>query len=195
VTDEWQAPDGVGRFNHFQSGSIYWTPATGAWAVQGEIRATWSRLGWERGALAYPITNELATPNRPGRFNHFSGGSIYWTLGTGAHEVRGAIRDTWAKLGWENSALGFPITNELVAPDRVGRFNHFAGGSIYWTPSTGAHEVRGAIRDRWASTGWELGSLGYPTSDEYDVAGGRRNDFQRGSIVWDAATGQTRIIS
>ncbi|MGI8536442.1 MAG: LGFP repeat-containing protein [Mycobacteriales bacterium] len=53
--------------------------------------------------------------------------------------------------------------------------------------------MRGAIRQRWAATGWELGPLGYPTSNEYAVAGGRRNDFQRGSIVWDARTGATTI--
>jgi hypothetical protein len=35
--------------------------------------------------------------------------------------------------------------------------------------------------------------LGYPVSNQYDVPGGKRNDFQRGSIVWDARTGQTRI--
>jgi uncharacterized protein with LGFP repeats len=30
MTDETSTPDGVGRFNHFQHGSIYWHPRTGA---------------------------------------------------------------------------------------------------------------------------------------------------------------------
>jgi len=47
--------------------------------------------------------------------------------------------------------------------------------------------------DRWAATGWERGPLGYPVSNEYDVPGGKRNDFQRGSIVWDARTGATTV--
>ncbi len=98
------------------------------------------------------------------------------------------------RLGWQSSALGYPVTDELVTPGGVGRYNHFQTGSIYWTPATGAREVRGAIRDRWASTGWERGALGYPTSDEYGVPGGRRSDFQRGSIIWDAQTGATRMI-
>ena len=37
------------------------------------------------------------------------------------------------------------------------------------SPSTGAHEVYGIIRDAWADNGWEAGPLGYPTSGEYDV--------------------------
>src|SRR5919199_153072 len=76
-----------------------------------------------------------------------------------------------------------PLTDETGTPDGVGRFNHFAGGSIYWTPETGAHEVHGAIRDKWANMGWERSELGYPTSDEHDIPGGRISQFQRGEIT------------
>ncbi len=193
TTHETATPGGYGRYNHFQGGSIYWSPATAAFEVRGAIRGAWARLGWERSALGYPVTGELGTPDGVGRFNHFQTGSVYWTPSTGAVEVRGAIRATWARLGWERSALGYPVTDELGTPDGVGRFNHFQTGSVYWTPLTGAREVRGAIRGHWAALGWERG-LGYPVSDEYDVPGGRRNDFQRGSIVWDAGTGATRVV-
>jgi hypothetical protein len=64
LTDETGTPDGIGRFNHFQSGSIYWTPGTYAQEVHGLIRDRWSSLGWERNPqLGYPITDEL-TPDR-----------------------------------------------------------------------------------------------------------------------------------
>lgn len=55
---------------------------------------------------------------------------------------------------------------ETGTPDGVGRFNHFQGGSISWTPRTGANEVHGLIRAKWESMGWERSRLGYPTSDE-----------------------------
>jgi stage II sporulation protein D len=194
VTDELATPDRVGRFNHFQRGSIYWTPGTGAYEVHGAIRDTWARLGSERSAVGYPLTDELTTPDRIGRYNHFQRGSIYWTPSTGAHEVRGAIRERWAAMGWETGPLGYPLTDELGTPDGRGRFNHFEGGSIYWTPVTGAHDVRGVIRQRWAQSGWETGRLGFPVSDEYAVPGGRRSDFEHGSIIFDAATGTTRVI-
>jgi uncharacterized protein with LGFP repeats/glucose/arabinose dehydrogenase len=190
-TDETTSSDGVARFNHFQGGSIYAHPTVGVHEVHGEIWKRWSGLGLERSALGYPTTNETIPPDRVGRFNHFQAGSVYWHPNTGAYEVRGSIRALWAQLGWERSFLGYPVTNETGTPDGIGRFNHFQGqnGSIYWSPNTGAHELRGAIKARWAALGWEGSYLGYPTSNEYDVAGGRRSDFQNGYIVWNRATG------
>ena len=165
--------------------------------VYGSIGEKWMEKGGRSGFLGYALTDELATPHKPGRFNHFKGGSIYWSPSTGAHEIRGAIRDKWASLGWENSFLGFPVTDELGTPDKPGRFNHFQGGSIYWSPSTGAHEIRGAIRDKWASLGWENSRLGFPTSDEYAIAGGgRRSDFQNGCrIDWFPSHGATAFCT
>ena len=73
-------PDGVGWFRHFQRGSIYWHPNTGAHEVHGLIRDRWAELGWERSFLGYPTTDETVgrDPTGAGRFNHFEGGSLYW---------------------------------------------------------------------------------------------------------------------
>jgi uncharacterized protein with LGFP repeats len=81
------------------------------------------------------------------------------------------------------------VSDELVTPDGVGRYNHFERGSIYWTPKTGAYEVHGAIRDKWASLGWERGKLGYPTSDEFQSGAYRRSNFQHGFIRWSKEKG------
>ncbi len=179
------------------AGAFYSDDANPAYClrdVYGSIGQKWMSLGGRGGFLGYALTDELSTPNKPGRFNHFKNGSIYWSPTTGAHEVHGAILGTWARLGYENSHLGFPVTDEHRTPDKAGAFNHFEGGSIYWSPSVGrAHEVRGAIRDKWASMGWENSHLGFPTSDEYSVPGGRQSDFQGGRIFWDARTGQTYV--
>ncbi len=196
MTDELTTPDGVGRYNHFAKpdgpASIYWSPGTGAHEIYGSIRGKWQEKGWEAGVLGYPTTGETGTPDGVGRFNHFSnGGSIYYSPGTGTWEVHGAIHSVWEQLGWETGPLGYPVTDENTTPDGVGRYNHFAkGGSVYWSPGTGAHAVYGSIRGRWADLGWERSYLGYPTSNEYAVPGGRRSDFQHGYIVWDARTGR-----
>jgi hypothetical protein len=184
-------PDGTGQYQHYANGSIYYNSATGAHEVHGLIRARWASLGWERSFLRYPTTDETATPDGVGRYNHFQGGSIYWSPATGAWEVHGAIRGLYSALGWERSFLGYPLTNENTTPDGVGRYNHFQGGSIYWTPATGAQEVHGAIRSHWASLGWERSFLGYPTSNELVVYGGagRISHFQHGSIYWSPTAG------
>lgn len=162
-------PDGVGYYRHYKGGSIYWSPGTGAHEVHGDIRAKWAALGWEKNFLGYPRTDETVgqDPKREGRFNHFQGGSIYWHPQSGAFEVHGAIRAKYLELGAEASLLGYPTTDETVTPDKIGRFNHFQRGSIYWTNGTWAHEVHGLIRNFWAQHGWERNpELGYPITDE-----------------------------
>jgi len=158
------------------------------------IDGHWYALGAERGLLGSVLTPENATPDGVGRYRHYEGGSIYWTPSTNAYEVHGAIRIKWSQLGWERSVLGYPLTDESPTPDGVGRFNHFQGGSIYWTPSTNAHEVHGPIRSRWFQEGSERGALGYPTSDVKTTSGGQRSEFQRGAIEWDRVTGETKVI-
>jgi uncharacterized protein with LGFP repeats len=148
------------------------------------------QLGGDNGLLGLPVGDTTECPDRVGFFRHFRNGSIYFHPDLGAHEVHGAIRDKWASMGWERSFLGYPVTDETVTPDGVGRFNHFQGGSTFWTPATGAHELHGAIREKWASLGWERSYLGYPTSDEMDAPGDERiSIFEGGSITWTADRG------
>ncbi len=187
LTSEQGTPNGLGRYNHFVGGSIYWTPAQGAWSVRGAIRGTWAEMGWESSLLGFPLSDEH--PLQAGAFSSFQGGSIHWSPATGAHETHGAIGVAWGALGYENGPLGYPVTNETPTPARPGAFNHFTGGSVYWSPATGAHEVVGAIRATWASMGWENSALGFPTSDEYAIPGGRRSDFQGGSLTWTPTGG------
>lgn len=194
VTSELTTPDGVGRYNHFQNGSIYWTPSTGAFEVHGNNRAKWEALGWETGVLGYPTSDELATPDGVGRFNHFQGGSIYWTAALGSHEVHGNIHAAWAQLGWETGALGYPTTDEQATPDGTGRFNRFERGNLYWTGATGAREVVGQIFLRYGDLGWENSALRYPTTGELATCGGRANQFQGGAIYWTAATGAHEVL-
>jgi hypothetical protein len=126
-----------------------------------------------------------------GYVRRFEGADIYFSDQTGAHEVHGDIRAKYNALQGPNGVLGLPVTDETGTPDGVGRFNHFVGGSIYWTPNTGPMMVRGAIRDLWASQGWETGPLGYPVMDEYRFRTNSPNTdpvvlwslFQNGAIV------------
>lgn len=98
-----------------------------------------------------------------------------------------AIDDKHVQLGGVNGFLGAPEGSEKSCPDGVGRYRHYAHGSIYWHPLTGAHEVHGLIRSKWAKLGWERSPLGYPKSDESTSAGGAKGRFslfQGGAITW-----------
>ena len=141
--------------------------------------------------LGAPRTLEM--PAGTGRVQWFDGGRIYWSSATGAWEVHGAILGAYVDHADSGGFLGFPLTGERATPDGSGRYNHFQAGSIYWSPATGAHEVYGSIRATWASLGWERSWLGYPTSGEYAVNGGREQTFQAGTATWSASSGAVTL--
>ena len=152
-------------------------------------------LGGAQSFLGQPTTPEYTTPNGLGSYRHYQGGSIYWNQAMPvAFEAHGLIREKWATLGWENSFLGFPVTDELSVAGGRGRANTFERGVIAWTPNTEAHEVHGAILRRWVELGREDG-LGFPLTDELTTPDtrGRYNHFENGSIYWTSQTGAHEI--
>lgn len=195
LTNEYAIAGGLAQ--RFTNGTIYWSPATGAHAVHGAIAVDHASLGGVSGLLGLPTGDEVPTPDGVGQSMEFQGGTVVWSPPTGAHAVWGAIRADWRATGATAGPLGYPVTDELALPDGVGRVNHFSGaGSVYWSPATGAHAVYGAVRQRWAGTGWELGPLGYPVSDELPVGDsvGRWQAFARGSVSWSPASGAHSVV-
>lgn len=134
-----------GRTQNFERGIVSWHPLSGAHIVWGDIGVRWIAI--RREEFGFPITDELPTGDRNGRFNHFRAfradgsvigeSSIFWSLATRAHEVYGGIRDLWAGRGWEHGSLGYPLAAEeaLGANGRRQRFQH---GMVIWFPNTGA---------------------------------------------------------
>jgi uncharacterized protein with LGFP repeats len=171
----------------------------------GAIGEKWRSMGASNGKLGQPISNEQATFDGVGRWQQFQAGMVSWHPGTGAHVVWGLIGQEWLRLGREQ--FGYPITDELPTGNKRGLYNHFRAlhlpgnpdGSIFWSKTTGAHAVVGAIRQRWAQLGWDAGKLGFPTSNEFDVqvggAKGRRMDFEKGYIVWSPRTGARETVT
>lgn len=184
-------PDGRGEFARFERGTVYWTSATGARVLSGPVADEWTAAGGA-GELGYPTTDVRDAPDKVGQYAHFQDGSVYWTAATGAHAVSGAVKTRWAASGWERG-LGYPTSSTAVTPDGAGEFAHFQRGSIYSTTATGARIVAGAFKRAWARTGWERGSLGYPTGEARAVSGGSRQDFQRGWITVSSATGKATV--
>ncbi|NNH24590.1 SpoIID/LytB domain-containing protein, partial [Pseudokineococcus marinus] len=195
VGPETSTPDGRGAYRAYERGSVYWTATTGAHVVRGAPAARWAALGFERSSLGYPVSGTTPVPGRDGLYQHFEGGSLYYNRATGTRVVAGPVRDRWASLGWEGSALGFPTSDTTATPDRRGTYQHFQGGSVYATPSTGARVLSGALRSSWAQRGWERSPLGYPTGDAGRTADGRGSYqwFQGGLLL--AGPGGTRALT
>jgi hypothetical protein len=121
----------------FAGADIYYSEATGAHEVHGEIRNKYDALGGVNSGLGLPVTDERGTPDGVGRFNHFERGSIYWTPSTGPMAVRGEVRDAWAAQGWELGGLGYPVADHHVkvfanpGAQPVTAWTVFQGGAMF----------------------------------------------------------------
>jgi len=157
TTSEGPTHDYLGRYSHFQKGSIYWSKETGAYEVLEPIRNKWQELGGVKSFLGYPITG---TEGEAVKCNHFQGGSIYWKCSRlsdkqQVYEVHGDINEKWSEYEQRKTPLGYPTTDErddtrYNGPKRLGgRYNDFEKGSIYWSKKTGAHVMLAPIRNKW----------------------------------------------
>ncbi|PFG95975.1 LGFP repeat-containing protein [Saccharopolyspora erythraea NRRL 2338] len=193
------------RWQDFTHGRFYWTPETGVKVVHGSIYGRLLELGGHA-ELGVPITDEM-TSSGGGRYSDFRTrdgvihSAIYWSTRTGAHLVQGRILEHFREIG-EDAGFGYPSTDTRTTPDGFGAYNHFLtpsgqreDASIYWAQPTGPNAVMGAIRDKWAATGWERGPLSYPTTDELSTSDGvgRYNEFNGdgtlpAAIVWSPQT-------
>jgi hypothetical protein len=70
----------IGKFNDFEACTIYWSGATGAFEVHGDIREKYRGINGPLGALGFPTSDEAAIPGAPApaRHNTFQNGSILW---------------------------------------------------------------------------------------------------------------------
>ena len=176
-----------GKARLYQKGVIMWSPGTGAHFVKGALyQRYWP--GTTPYLYGFPTADEAALPGGYG--SYFQRGREYWSGASGAHFVKGAILTKYLALG--GPTYGYPTVDEGKAGDGRGYYNHFTNNkSIFWSGATGAHGVQGAIRNRWASLGWERSCLGYPKTDENRVSVGYQSGFQRGYITYTTATGVT----
>ncbi len=73
-------PNRQGAFVHFDKGSIYYSPNTGAHWVGGAFKEYWKNKGWENSAeLGFPKTDEVEIfINGYTRYQQFEKGTLFW---------------------------------------------------------------------------------------------------------------------
>jgi uncharacterized protein with LGFP repeats len=191
TTSDAPTPDGRGYFVRFQGGDVYWSPTTGAHIVRGSIRRTWLATGGTSGYLGFPTTTEGPVGN--GASVRFQGGDLFWSPTTGTRIVRGDILAAYRAAGGPTGYLGFPTSSDARTADGRGYVVRFQGGDIWWSPSTGAQVVSGAMATSYRQRGGSSSTLGFPTRSSYAVTGGMRTDFERGRLTWNAETGAVSV--
>lgn len=154
------------------------------------ISAAWDASGGDGGPLGPREAGVYAVGAGFGQ--NLANGKIFFTPDTGAHYVQGAILEKYESLGGPaDSDLGFPTIDEGAgrAPDsRNSTFSASDKPVIFWTPTTGARVVRGAINAAWDKLGGSVGVLGVPTQDEAYRGDVLSQAFTGGELSWDRKT-------
>jgi uncharacterized protein with LGFP repeats len=181
-----------GCYQDFQGGAIHWTSSTGAYATVGDIRRAWATTGYETGSLGYPTGPETCGIRDGGCYQNYQRGAILWSPTTGAQtSPTGPIRTAYQRTGFEAGNLGYPTGPQTCGIKDGGCYQNYQGGAITWSPTAGAHPTVGDIRRTWATTGYETGRLGYPTTNETCTTSRCTQTFQGGTLTWTPTTGTT----
>ncbi|GAB3283306.1 hypothetical protein GCM10027449_26190 [Sinomonas notoginsengisoli] len=171
-----------------------WSQSTGAQlSLNGPIRDAWGASGFEGGPLGYPTTGIIGGLVNGGTYQSYQNGAIIYSPATGAQiSLNGPIRNTWGASGFEGGPLGYPTTGIIGGLVNGGTYQSYQNGAIIYSPATGAQiSLNGPIRDAWASTGYEQGRYGYPTSNDTCSQGATSCSqfFEHGSISWSQQSG------
>ena len=161
-----------------QATVAWWMNSPGHKAAMLDPRSTHAGLGYTIPTSGQYKGMKLTVVNLAG----------YPTGTPGATPVQSAIS---VKASDINGFLGKATSKEVGGLRSGGIYQMYERGAIIWSPSTGAHTSTGGIRTTWASTGFENGQLGYPTTDEIAGLkdGGVYQMYQGGAIVYSPATG------
>ncbi|OMC13865.1 hypothetical protein A5736_21880 [Mycobacterium sp. SP-6446] len=125
---------GDGIAQNFAGGKVFFSPATGASAIESDILAKYESAGGPVGSdLGFPIANESDGGIPSSRSCTFAAADkpvIFWTREHGAFIVRGAMKAAWDKLRGAGGKLGAPVGDQAVDGDVISQ--KFTGGKISW---------------------------------------------------------------
>lgn len=128
--------DGAGQA--FSGGKIFYSPATGANVVTGQVLKKYESVGGPQSDLGLPTSDEtdggLKTGSRVSTFSADDKPLIFWTPDYGAFIVRGAMNAAWDKLGGAAGPLGPPVADQAENGNVVSQ--RFTGGEISWDKQT-----------------------------------------------------------
>ncbi|MDO4729582.1 MAG: hypothetical protein Q4A96_00045 [Candidatus Saccharibacteria bacterium] len=178
-------------YQNYQNGAVVGADDTGYWISSGKSRDVWAASGFERGALGYPISN-LAKDATTGLYQQsYTNGVVEGSDKLGYWIKNEAIDNRWIELGGLTGTLG-KFKSGISSNKFTGIFwIQFEKGYIVGKDSTGYWESVGKSRNVWQSSGFEGGSLGFPTGalvlDE--TTGIYSQTYEKGAIVGNDSKG------
>ncbi len=180
----------IGYRRPFTEGSIYWSERAGAQPIWGIFHEMHTDMGGVKRGLGFPLTYELPAESSPqgttGVYQHFEGGSLYYSDKYGAYSIQSRIGRCYEHLGATSSLLGFPTSESKFKG--IGRsYQCFEGGLICCPLFFHAYAVYGDIGELYQQLGGVDGQLGFPQADGKSVkssqgTSGAFQSFENGEI-------------
>ena len=133
-------PDGA--YQHFTKGTVYWSNATGAHLNKGGIRTAYRAVGYEKGKLGFPTSDEVTFKYRSSAvYQNFQSGIITYSSTTKGQPLSHGFLGKWKSLGWERSSLGLPTSGEYSSNGKTRQ--NFEKGYMTYTASEGVKVFTG----------------------------------------------------
>lgn len=162
--------DGVGQ--DFARGKVYFSPATGANALEGDVLAKYESLGGPAGSdLGFPITSTADGSIAGSKFNAFAADDdpvIFFSPDNGAFVVRSAMKVAWDKLDGASGKLGAPVGDQTVDGDLVSQ--KFTGGTVSWNQATNTFSTEPAELAQ-ALSGLQIPGMNLPNASTSTAPG------------------------
>jgi hypothetical protein len=180
--------DGFGVVKNFEFGAMYAVPERTSYYVHGEIFKRFISLGGTS-TLGYPISDEMASFYGGGRQSKFEGGTMIWSVETGARFLSKKMFDAWEVYDGE-IRLGFPVNDVQMDLTGTAQFVDFSKASAIYIDKVGPVLIEGGMLRKWRSLGSELSPLGLPSKAAESNLLETRQSFEKGVLVFDKLTSQ-----
>lgn len=163
---------GTGWVQHFTKGTDYFQDATGGFGVPASLDAGYVARKGPTGPLGWPVKSSASrtAAGIVGTVQSFQSGDMYSSkVGTAA--VLGAVRSVFTASADTFDSLGWPTADATTSTaGGGGTVQVFSGGRLYIPNGQPAVAVTGAILTRYIARGEESGFMGWPTSQQLQVA-------------------------
>jgi uncharacterized protein with LGFP repeats len=197
-TGDTTCADGAGCSQPFERATIFSSGGT-AFGVEPPVLAAYIAAGGSAGDWGAPLTPYNSIPqNGGGRGQAFDHGSVY-VAGDGVpHYTTGQIRDLYFRYAGAAGPLGFPTADQVCGLSDGGCFQAFQGGTVFWSPASGAHVSNGPILTVYVSEGGPNGAYGWPITGVNRIpenGGGWGQAFYRGSAYLAEGSSTAYFVS
>ncbi|MGV8884425.1 MAG: LGFP repeat-containing protein [Microbacteriaceae bacterium] len=177
--------NGNGFTQSFDGGVVH-SSAAGTFVVTFAMMKAYSAGGWLRGALGWPIADQVCTADACTQT--FAGGVIRLPAsGTGyvvSPVTNTKIKAYYTAMGEAAGVLGYAKAGAIAVSDKKngnGFTQSFDGGVVHSSVS-GTFLVTGPMMTNYSAVGWLRGTYGWPVADQVCAGGTCSQEFAGGSL-------------